>query len=269
MSLKDSQSSIQNIEDLYFESGTLTITVHGAVIYSKMDSSKAYCVITTNDPKLFSDKGVSETVPHYGSPIWNFTWKSDIFSLGTQKSPTTIRIEVFGSKLFKDDFIGQVLLPIIGFADTNVYELKLPLLQREGVQWSEDLYQGELELTIHFSEDVSKLMTELEIENLYRNMKLLRPETPRVATTAEKWKVLKQLSHENSKLEEEHTRKNRPERYAKHLKSLKMNKVRWEKLSRNLVETDWQNEFITQFYGIESVLYHLSILHFKISIYYY
>jgi len=41
-----------------------------------------------------------------------------------------------------------------------------------------------------------------------------------------------------------------------------MNKIKWERLVRNLVHTNWQADFVKD-YGIESVLYCLSKLHLK------
>jgi len=129
------------------------------------------------------------------------------------------------------------------------------VIQKEGA-WSEDLYQGE--------EDVSKLMTVPEIENLYRNLKLIRPETPQVKSISEKWKLLQELHQQHAAQAEEHERKNRPERYVKLLRSGKMNKIKWERLARNLAHTDWQADFMKE-YGIESIMYCLTKLHLKFT----
>jgi len=51
------------------------------------------------------------------------------------------------------------------------------VIQKEGA-WSEDLYQGELELTIHFS--------------------LIRPKTPQVKSISEKWKLLQELHQQHT-----------------------------------------------------------------------
>lgn len=64
----------------------------------------------------------------------------------------------------------QVILPILNFADTNEYELKLPLLQREAM-WEGEVV-GEIDILVHFSVDVSALLTEAEIHKFYDHLKV-------------------------------------------------------------------------------------------------
>eukprot|EP01125_Pyxidicula_operculata_P010175 TRINITY_DN3353_c0_g3_i2.p1 TRINITY_DN3353_c0_g3~~TRINITY_DN3353_c0_g3_i2.p1 ORF type:complete len:1287 (+),score=348.80 TRINITY_DN3353_c0_g3_i2:69-3929(+) len=250
----------RNIEDLYFESGTLLLTVHQAVIYSKLESNKTYCILFTKEEgKLFSSgsKTKTEIVDHQGNPSWNYTWTTEVRSLGSQKNPSTIRIEVWAKKFFVDDMIGQVLLPIYNFADTKVYELRLPILQREN--WSGDI-EGELEITINFSVDVSKLLTEPEINKFYDHLCLMNPNTRKAKNISEKWAVLQSENHENSKVEEENERKNRPEKYVEYIRNGDMNNDRWVNLRRRLVkDLNWKNKFVSV-NGVEAVVFALSKL---------
>lgn len=65
------------------------------------------------------------------------------------------------------------MLPIINFADTNEYELKLPLLQKES--WEGDVVgeiHGEIDVLVHFSVDVSALLTVAEIHKFYDHLKV-------------------------------------------------------------------------------------------------
>lgn len=65
--------SVPDIEDLFFYGATLTIKVVSAVIYSRLESNEAYCIISA-DNQAKSCKGRSHTVNHTGSPEWNWTW---------------------------------------------------------------------------------------------------------------------------------------------------------------------------------------------------
>lgn len=68
-----------------------------------------------------------------------------------------------------DDLLGTVILPIVNFADTQEYELRLPLLHRE--KWDGDI-EGEVEFLLHFSVDVNSLLTEREIHKFYDHLKV-------------------------------------------------------------------------------------------------
>ncbi len=59
----------------------------------------------------------------------------------------------------------------MNFADTNEYELKLPLLQKD--QWQGDVV-CEIDILVHFSVDVSALLTEAEIHKFYDHLKVGR-----------------------------------------------------------------------------------------------
>ena len=73
---------------------------------------------------------------------------SHVTNLGTRKDPTTFRVGIYAERFLRDDFLGEVVLPIVNFADSSEYKLKLPLVNSE--RWDGDV-EGDVELMVHFS----------------------------------------------------------------------------------------------------------------------
>lgn len=62
-----------DIEDLFFHEAFLTVKVVSAVIFSRLESTSAYCIVSAESQSRTA-KGRSPTVTHTGSPEWNWTW---------------------------------------------------------------------------------------------------------------------------------------------------------------------------------------------------
>lgn len=254
-----------HFEELYFESGTLTLTVRSAILLSTKwtECSRIYCIISVaEDGDSYVKKGRSESVKQTGNPIWDYICPIDIYSLGRKLSPTTFKIEVYGRRLIIDDFLGQVILPVVNFADTNVFELRMPLVS-EDKDWNGEI-DGELDFLVHFSVDIGSLLTESEIIKFYDHLTVLKPETKGAYTVGEKWKVLQRMHAENEQVERENEKKTQPEYFVQLFREGEINTTRLKRLRQKLIESKFVEKFAS-LDGIELLFYHIERLVLKSS----
>jgi len=243
-----------NVDELFFDHGLLSVKVRSASLYNRSGQpGSAYVLVSVQQKSTWGSKGRSPPVAHTGEPEWNWNWTTVIRNLGTKKDPSTFKVEVYAKRFLVDEFLGQVVLPVVSFADTNEYELKLPLMQKD--TWEGDI-QGEVDVSVHFSVDVNSLLTQSEIHKFYDHLKLLKPETPWAETTAQKWKVLEEMHRENAEVKKENEEKNQPLAFIAQLQDEDggMTLERWKRLRRRLVDNSWQEAFI-KLRGLEYIFY--------------